>query len=584
MSLIQAALGNAPVDLLIENARLANVFTGEIYPAEIAVSEGYVVAVEAPGALPRRTAREVLDGEGQIAAPGLVDCHLHIESSLLTPAHFAEAVLPRGTTAIAEDPHEIANATGLAGVRHYWEASKGLPLRVYFLVSTCVPAAEGLETCQGDMGAADVADMLGWERVLGLAEVMDARAVIDEAPRMSAILAAGREAGGIIEGHNPMLRGRELNAYIVAGIDSDHTLMSPALLLEKLRLGVFVQLQERYLSEELIDLLLRLPEMPRFGLVTDDVSPDYLEESGHLDQVIRRAIALGLPPMTALRAATLEPARRLRLHDLGAIAPGYRADIILMDDFERCSVSTTIAGGQVVAQAGEPLWRTPAHDSLDALRGSLALPPVTAEEFRLDLPVTEGAASLRVIVSHSPGTTTSAEIMEVALRDGDPDLGSHDDLCLIAVLARGGRHRFVGLLRGLGLRHGAVATSHAHDSHNLTVIGRDRESMATAANAVIRAEGGIAVAVADAVRTLLPLPLAGVVSDQPPTVVADQFRAIREALRLLGVEHPHLLMRLSTYTLAVSTGLRITDRGLVNAVDRAHVPLVVGEMQSGLAC
>lgn len=575
MSVIEAALGKAPVDLLIENARLANVFTGEVYPASIAISGGRIVAVEEPETVPRREAREVLNAEGQIAVPGLIDSHLHIESSLLTPAHFADAVLRHGTTTIAEDPHEIANATGLPGVRDFWQASEGLPLRVYFLVSTCVPAAEGLETCQGDMGPAEVADMLGWDRVLGLAEVMDARAVIDEAPRMNAILAAGRKAGGVIEGHNPMLHGRELNAYIAAGIDSDHTLMTPKTLLEKLRLGVCVQLQERYLSEDLVALLRSLPEMPHFCLVTDDVSPDYLEEKGHLDRVIRSAIALGLPPITALRAATLEPARRLRLYDLGAIAPGYRADVVLVDDLERFNVTTTVCDGQVVARGGATLWSAPPQIALDGLRDSLNLAPVTAADFKLTAPILDGHVDFRVIVSHNPGTTTEAEVLQVAVRDGEPELTANADLCLIAVLARGGRDRFVGLLRGLGLQHGAVATSHAHDSHNLTVIGRDRESMATAANAVIAAGGGIAVSVAAEVRALLPLPIAGVVSDAPLETVAGQFRAIRDALRQLGVEHPHLLMRLSTYTLAVSTGLRITDRGLVNAIDRAFVPLIV---------
>lgn len=580
MSVIQAALGKAPVDLLVTDARLANVLTGEISPADIAIAEGRIVAVEAPGTLPRRAAREVLSGAGRIAAPGLVDSHLHIESSLLTPGPFAAAVLRRGTTTVAEDPHEIANATGLAGVRRFWEASQGLPLHIFFLASTCVPAAAGLETCQGEMGAGEIAAMLGWDGVLGLAEVMDARAVIDETPRMAAILEAGRRAGGVIEGHNPMLRGRELNAYIAAGIDSDHTLMTPDLLREKLRLGVTVQLQERYMSEALIAVLREFPLMPDVCLVTDDVSPDYLEERGHLDQVLRRAIALGLPPMVALRAATLQPARRLRRYDRGAIAPGYRADVVLVDDFEQFAVSTTISDGQVVVRDGESLWSPPPEPMLDALRDSLALAPVSPEVFRLEIPVTDGAVALRAIVSHTPGTTTEAGVTTVDIRDGAPDLAAHDDLCLIAVLARGGNGRFVGLLRGLGLRAGAVATSHAHDSHNLAVIGRDEASMATAANTVIAAGGGIAMAVGGETRAFLPLPIAGVVADAPLPEVAAGFRAVRAALRELGVEHPHLLMRLSTYTLPVSTGLRITDRGLVDAAARAHVPLVA-EMARG---
>lgn len=572
--LISAALGNVPVDLLLTNVRLANVFTSEIYAADIAIHGGRIAAVEEPGTLPRRVAREMLDGEGQLAVPGLVDSHLHIESSLLTPAPFAEAVLRHGTTTVAEDPHEIANAVGLAGVRRFWEASQGLPLHIYFLVPSCVPAAADLETAQGDMSAVEVADMLRWERVLGLAEVMDARAVIEQSPRMSAILVEGRRAGGVIEGHNPLLRGRELNAYIAAGIDSDHTLMTPDLLREKLRLGVWVQLQERYMSEDLIALLCELPEMPQFCLVTDDVSPDDLEEKGHLDVVLRRAIALGLPPLAALRAATIHPARRLRLYDLGAVAPGYRADIALVDDLEHFNVSTTICEGQIVVRHGESCWTAPSQSALDDLRDSLALTRLTPDAFRVAAAVADGMVEFLTIVSHTPGTTTEAELVRLAVRDGEPQLAEHEDLCLIAVLARGGNGRFVGLLRGLGLRTGAIATSHAHDSHNLVVIGRDPQSMATAANAVIETGGGIAVAVGAETRVLLPLPIAGVVSDRPLTEVAAQFRAIRGVLHDLGVDHPHLLMRLSTYTLPVSSGLRITDRGLVDAAARAHVPLL----------
>ncbi|MGH2615365.1 MAG: amidohydrolase family protein, partial [Thermomicrobiales bacterium] len=494
MSLIQAALGKSPVDLLITDVRLANVFTGEVYPAEIAIAGGHIAAVEEPGTLPRRAARESLDGEGRFAAPGLVDSHLHIESSLLTPAPFAAAVLCHGTTTIAEDPHEIANAVGLPGVRRFWGASQNLPLHIVFLASTCVPAAEGLETCQGEMGADEIAEMLGWQGVAGLAEVMDARAVIDETPRMNAILATGRRAGGVIEGHNPMLRGRELNAYVAAGIDSDHTLMTPELLRDKARLGICLQLQERYLSEEMVTTLRGLPAMPDINLVTDDVSPDYLEEKGHLDQVLRRAIELGLPPITALRAATIQPARRLRLYDRGAIAPGYHADIVLVDDLEHFAVSTTVSDGHVVARDGATCWDVPSEPALDALKDSLNLSPVTPEAFRLLAPFANGAVEARVIVSHNPGTTTEAALLSIDIRDGEAQLPEHGDLSLIAVLARGGASQFVGLLQGLGLRTGAVATSHAHDSHNLAVIGRDRESMATAANAVIAAGGGIAVA------------------------------------------------------------------------------------------
>lgn len=574
---IKAARGHIPVDLLITNVQLANVLTGEIYPAEIAVHENTIVAVERPGEFSPREARETLDGAGQLAVPGLVDSHMHIESSLVTPAPFAEAALRRGTTTVAADPHEIANATGLEGVRQFVEASRGLPMGIFFLASTCVPAAAGLEHCQGELGADEIDEMLSWEGVIGLAEVMDARAVVDEDDRMSAILDVGRQRDVVIEGHNPMLRGRDLMAYIAAGVDSDHTLVPADVYVEKLRLGVTVQLQERYMSEKVIGAITALPQpVPTLCIVTDDVAPDYFEEKGHLDQVLRRAIALGLPPMQALQATTINPARRLRLYDRGAIAPGRRADVVLVESLAGFTVSTTISGGEIVVADGETQWSVPAHQpSLDTLRDSLHIDPVTPDAFYPVLPVRNGDADVRVIVSHRHGTTTEPGRTTVRIAGGEPQLTEHEDLCLIGVLARGGISQYVGFVENLGLRRGAVATSHAHDSHNLAVMGRDRVSMATAANAVIDAGGGIAVADGESVVAMTPLPIGGVVSDASVPAVAAQMRDVRDALGERGLEHPYLLMRLSTFTLPVASGLRITDMGYVLAEERVHVTLVV---------
>ena len=576
MTLIQAALNKIPADVHVKNVRVANVLTGEIYPADVIISGDQIAAVEPEETRPARQARRVLDGEGRLAVPGLIDSHLHIESSLVTPHAFAAAVLPRGTTTVAEDPHEIANAAGLEGVRQFLDSSRDLPLTILFLASTCVPAASGLEHCRGELGAQEIAELLTWDGVIGLAEVMDARAVVDEEPRMSAILREGRRRNAIIEGHNPMLEGRELQAYIAAGVDSDHTLADAQRLLQKIRLGVTVQLQERYMDGALIAALNALPQpLATLCLVTDDVAPDYLESHGHLDHVLRRAVALGMPPMEALQAVTINPARRLRLFDRGLIAPGRRADLLLVDSLEAFNVSTTISGGHIVAREGSLHWQAPARQNgLDTLRHSLDLSPVTAGDFLPDLPRTSGAVDVRVIVAHNQGTTTEEGRATIELVDGVPQL-EQSDLSLIAVIARGNRSRAVGFLRGLGLQQGAIATSHAHDSHNLAIIGRDRQSMVTAANAVIEAGGGIGLAVGQDLIALVPLPLAGIISDEPLSVVAAQMRHFTRAIGDLGVRHPHLLMRLTTFTLPVSSGLRITDMGYVRARERALVSLIV---------
>ncbi|KPK02729.1 MAG: hypothetical protein AMJ56_20630 [Anaerolineae bacterium SG8_19] len=564
MTIIEASLGKTPVDLLVTNVQLANVLTGEIYPADIAVYGAKIVAVEPPGTQPQRKAGQVLDGGGQLLVPGLIDSHLHIESSLVTPAPFAEAVLRRGITTVAEDPHEIANATGLPGVKHFLEASRDLPLTILFLASTCVPAAKGLEHCRGELGPEEIRKMLGWEGVIGLAEVMDARAVVDEDPHMSAILQAGRDAGGVIEGHNPMLTGRELQA-------------SPSRYIEKLRLGVTVQLQERYMNREVIEAIKALPQpLPSLCLVTDDVAPDYLESYGHLDHVLKQAIELGLPPMQALQAATINPARRLRLFDRGAIAPGRRADLVLVDSLPSFNVSTTISGGEIVVENGQTLWRVPPNQpELDPLRNSLDLSPLSVEDFRINFPGDGSQAEVRVIISHPHGTTTEEGRAVVQLKDGQPQI-DETDLALIGVFARGEIGQSLGFIQGLGLQKGALATTHAHDSHNLMVIGRDDQSMATAANAVIGMEGGMAVSVDNEVLARVPLPIAGIISDSPMPAVAYQWGRLTGVLADLGVKHPFLLMRLTTFTLPVSTGLRITDMGYVRAAERELVPLLVG--------
>lgn len=575
MSIVQAALGHKPVDILISNIRVANVLTGEIYPAEIAIEGAQIAAVEPPGTTPLRRAHRNIDGRDQIAVPGLIDSHLHIESSLVTPAPFAQAVLKRGTTTVAEDPHEIANATGMVGVKHFLEASQDLPLSILFLISTCVPAAKGLEHCRGELGPDEIGQMLKWDGVIGLAEVMDAKAVVDEEPRMTAILEHGRKAGVIIEGHNPMLQDRQLQAYIAAGVGSDHTLSSPERYLEKLRLGVTVQLQERYVTSEVIDAINSLPIAPTtLCLVTDDVAPDYLDTYGHLDRLIRQFVKGGMPPMLALQAATINPARHLRLFDRGVIAPGKRADIVLVDSLPSFGVSTTISGGDIVVEDGESLWRAPERQpALDALRDSLDLPVLSPDTFLFRFPE-DGQIDARVIISHPYGTTTGEGQAAITIADGEP-MVKESDLALIAVIARGGSSQSQGFIKGLGLRRGAIATTHAHDSHNLAVIGRDRRSMATAANAVINSEGGIAVAAGDDLLAIVPLPIAGIISDAPVQVVAQQMRGLTETLAELGVEHPYLLMRLTTFTLPVSTGLRITDMGYVRAAERALVPLLL---------
>lgn len=581
MSLLQAALARIPVDLLLTNVRLANVLTGEIYPADIAVWNGRIAAVEPPGSLPARSAQRVIDGQGRIATPGLVDAHLHIESSLVTPAAFAEAVLPLGVTTVLEDPHEVANVLGADGIRAMLAASDALPLKVEYLVSSSVPSAVGLETAGGSIEADDVTALLAHPRVHGLAEVMDGAGIMAEDPRLLAILAAAGglegyrpDSPGVIEGHNPMLRGRALSAWVAIGVDSDHTLATAADLVEKARQGVTLMLQERYMTTEVIAALESLPLDIGLCLITDDVAPDYLLEVGHLDHLLRLAVRLGMDPMRALRTVTLNPARRMRLWDRGAIAPGRAADIVLVDSLADFQARLVLVDGQVVAEEGRCLWRAETPDPLASLRGTLRVRRQTPDDFRLPTPIHDGELEARVM--ECVHQTVAVEGQGVVLaRAGIATLPEGSDLIWLAIVNRydGLGGRAFGLVRGLGVQCGAFASSHAHDSHNLAVFGKTAEDMALAANTVIDMDGGIAVVRDGVVLARLPLPIAGILSDRSVAATAEDVRAVYAALNDLGLFHPYWLMRISTFTLPVSSGLRITDRGLVLAKERRLVSL-----------
>ncbi|MCC6905023.1 MAG: adenine deaminase [Anaerolineae bacterium] len=585
MSLIGPALGRAPVDTLITNVRLANVFTGEIYPADIAIYNGMIVAVEKPGTQPAREAREVIDGRGMIATPGLIDAHLHIESTLVTMAQFARAVLPLGTTTIAEDPHEVANVSGIEGIKVMIEAARQIPLKVEFLISSSVPSLYGMETAGATIGPAEVTELLAYPEVIGLAEVMDGASVMEEAEPINGILEA---AGGlygyqpytsrVIDGHNPMLRERRLSAFVAAGIDSDHTQAKPHELVEKARNGVCLMLQERYIDRDVIAAVQNLPLDTGFCIITDDVAPDYMLKAGHMDQVMRRCIALGMDPMLALRASTLNPARRMRLWERGLIAPGRAADIVLTESIEHFRARLTMVNGEIVAQDGECLWEAPAHDVMAGMTNTVHLSTQMPADFSVQTPVTEGEVEINVIDCVPGQTLVTLGKGRVSIREGRVQFPAGDDLAFIAVVGRhesnSGR-RVIGVVRGLGITAGALATTYAHDSHNLVVIGHTPEAMARAANAAIEAGGGLAVVDDIQVLSVFPLPVCGIISDRPVAEVAEGIHRIGVGLEQIGLEHPHWLMRVSTFSLPVSSGLRISDLGLIDAHNRAFVDLFV---------
>lgn len=557
---VAAARGDRPFDILIAGGTLIDVVTGERRPADIGLIGALIASVHAPGT--RTDADTVIDASGGFISPGLIDTHMHVESSMVTPVEYVRTVLPRGVTTVCWDPHEFGNVVGLDGVRWAVEAAEKLPLRFMVLAPSCVPSAPGIEVAGADFDAAKIAEMLRWPGIAGLAEVMNMRGVIDGDPRMAGIVNAGLQSGKLVCGHARGLKDADLAAFMAAGVASDHELTSADDLMAKLRAGLTIELRgsHDHLLPEFVAALNALPHLPQtLTLCTDDVFPDDLLQAGGLDDVLRRLIRYGLSPDWALRAATLNAAMRLKRDDLGLIAAGRRADIVIFDDVESLRARHVLANGMLVASDGKlsaPLEDTAAG----VLAGTMKLPPLSADDFRIKA---EGRRA-RIVTIDQPRFTRWGE-MEAEIGDGHVVLP--DGATLIAVAHRHGKadsRPKVGILTGWGHWRGALATTVSHDSHNLTVFGGNAEDMAVAANALIAAGGGMAVASGGKVDALLPLPLAGLVSDASLAQVAAEFARLREAAsRIVDWNPPYLVFKAVVgATLACNAGPHQTDVGI----------------------
>ncbi|WP_064712064.1 adenine deaminase [Rhizobium bangladeshense] len=559
---VAAARGDAPFDLVITGGRLLNAVTGSIREADVGLVGALIASVHAPAS--RTDAVEIVDATGGILTPGLIDTHMHVESSMVTPAEYASAVLPRGVTTVVWDPHELGNVHGLDGVRWAIEAACALPLRMIVLAPSCVPSAPGLELAGADFDATIIAEMLRSPAVGGVAEVMNMRGVIDGDPRMSAIVNAGLVSGKLVCGHARGLAGADLNAFMAAGVTSDHELTSGADLAAKLSAGLTIELRgsHDHLLQEFVEVLNGLGHLPpTVTLCTDDVFPDELYEGGGLDDVIRRLVRYGMKPEWALRAATFNAAQRLKRSDLGLVAAGRRADLVLFENLTEFRARLVISGGRLVARNGcmdaaiQPLDTAP-------LVNSVKLPQLTENDFRIPAK----GAHVRVATIDRPRFTQWGEA-ETEIRDGFvvPPVGS----AMIAVTHRHGNTDSaprIGFLTGWGEWRGAFCTTVSHDSHNLTVFGGNVRDMALAANAVIAAGGGMAVAKDGAIEAILPLPLSGLVTDAPLRDTALAFSDIRKAMdKIVDWKPPYRVFKACFgATLACNAGPHQTDRGIAD--------------------
>jgi adenine deaminase len=558
------ARGDEPADVLLRNGRVVNVFTGEIIEADIAIAGDTIVGVG-----PGYEAKEEIDLGGRYVCPGLIDSHVHIESSMVTPPQFARAVVPRGTTTVVSDPHEIANVAGADGIHYMLDVSAGLPLTVCVNLPSCVPATP-MATAGAELDADDLAALGELPRVLGLAEFMNVPGLVLGDPEALAKIEAFE--GRVIDGHSPDVSGPWLQAYIGAGPGSDHECTTAEEMIEKLRLGMVVFIREATGAKNLRALVPAVtPENSRrCGFCTDDRHPSDLLDEGHIDYLIRLAVEEGLDPVTAVRMATLNAAEWFRLRDRGAIAPGKRADLVVFSDLQDFRAEMVFAGGRLAAQDGEPVgeWPDPAEDAdVSAVRSTVNV-DWDALSFAIPAPAgVEGEHVRARVIGLVPDQIVTEQLVEpVPVVDGQAVTDVARDILKLAVIERHHTTGNVGLgfVRGLGLERGALAGSVAHDAHNLVVAGCDDGSMMTAARAVGELGGGLVAVAGDEVLAQVPLPIGGLMSDRPLETVRQQMDALVEAAHDLGSDLHDPLMTLGFLALEVIPSLKLTDQGLVD--------------------
>jgi adenine deaminase len=562
-ALISVARGDAPADVVLRGARVPNVFTGAVEEADVAIFAGRVAGLGRDYVGDR-----VVEMDGAYVLPGFIDAHVHIESSLVTPPEFARAVVPRGTTAVVSDPHEIANVHGLEGIRYMLEASEGLPLTVFVMASSCVPATD-MGTAGAALDAASLAELLGHPRVLGLAEVMNFPGVIRGDPAVLAKIEAFD--GRPVDGHAPGVRGRSLNAYVAGGPASDHECTSVEEANEKLARGLFLFIREATNARNLDALLPVLDPTTerRIALCTDDRQPPDLLDEGGIDAMLRRVVRAGHDPVRALRLATLNPAEHFGLHDRGAVAPGRVADLVVVDELERLEVREVWVRGRKVAERGV------------ALAWDLPVPPTPPEpKMAVDLgdapfQMAAEGGRVRVIEVVPDQIVTGHRIEAPKVEEGRLVADTDRDLLKIAVVERhsGSGRVGLGLVSGMGLDRGAIAGSVAHDHHNVIVVGADDTSMRTAVEAVVEAAGGLAVADGGRVLARLPLPVGGLMSQAPIEEVRVALDEVVGVARALGSPLHDPFMAMSFLGLEVIPALKLTDLGLVDVEAFAKVPL-----------
>ena len=555
-NIINVARGLEKADLVIKNANIVNVLSEEIHKGDIAICDGVIAGIGE-----NYSGEKEIDINGAYVTPSFIDGHVHLESTMMLPKEFAKTVLPAGTTTVIIDPHEISNVLGLHGISFMHEAVKDLPMNVYTMLPSCVPATP-FETSGFDLNSYDLSLLIDKPWVLGIAEMMNFPGVLNLDKNVMAKLELAKSRGKRIDGHAPYLSGKDLCGYIASGVKSDHECTTPEEAIEKLRLGVYVMIREGTAAKDLDALIpvLKTSNTRKCIFVTDDRHPADLKE--HINGMVRRVVETGVDPIKAVQVASLNTAEYFGLKDLGAIAPGYKADLLVLPDLKTFKPDIVLKDGQVVAQDGKLAVEIPENDAI-ATRNSVNVRWITMDDFKIQ---TEGDGVKKVraleVIPHQ--LITKSVMSDVKVVDGNAVSNVETDTLKICVIER---HRATGnigkgFVKGFNLKCGAIASTVAHDSHNMIVIGTNDFDMYTAAVALIKCQGGKVVVKDGEIISQLPLPIAGLMSDKEFDFVVEKCDELNKAAHSIGCKLEDPFMTMGFLSLPVIPELKITDKGV----------------------
>lgn len=573
--LLKAALGEIKVDTVVINTMYMNMFTGETYPANVFIHKGIVVHVEDENLEEGKDkAGEIIDAKGAYMLPGLIDAHMHVESTMLTPRNFAEAVIPHGTTTVVTDPHEVANVVGEEAVKYMHDAGLDLPMRQYINIPSCIPAVPGLEESGATFDASSIDRLAPLKNVIGLAEVMDFKGVENGAERMMEIIEAAERHNLYIQGHIPKGYGRELSAYLIGGPTTDHETRFEGEAKAKLRAGMYVDARESSLSynaKQIWEDVKELPWRDRLTICTDDVEANDVIHQGHVNHVVRTLINEGMEPIEAVRSASLRIAEQVGIKNLGALAPGYVADFLLMTDLEGFEPDKVFFEGELVAENGKMVKEIEPKPFEIEKRNTVNVPELEKEDFLIKAPNGQKEGTVKVNVPYYytlEGSVTGLEVEEIPVKDGYLDISHDPELAYVITVNRYGTgNKSVGLIRNFGELDGAVGSTVAHDHHNLMIVYRYATSAKAVYDKLSKTGGGISCANESAVLDTLALPVFGLMSDKDGFETAKQATKVKETLRSLGLNTPNPLLRIVTLGLTVIPEYKYSDLGLVDVMN-----------------